>query len=105
MKWLNLTHGLQVRLVNATPAHTSPANMPSLSRDEAIEIAEAWLATQTDSSSPEYKKAKAWIEAAKKQQLIDGAAQAIIKAYEACDRPISRERALEIVVGGLMRDS
>ena len=105
MKWLNLTHGLQIRLVNGTPEHTSPVNMPPVSRDEAIERVEAWLATHPDSSSPEYKRAEAWLEATKKQQLIDAAAQAIIEAYEACDRPISRERALEIVVGGLMRDS
>ena len=73
MKWLNLTHGLQVRLANGTPAHASPANKPPVSRDEAIEIAEAWLATQADSSSPEYKKAEAWLEAARKQRAIEPA--------------------------------
>ena len=105
MKWLNLTHGLQIRLVNGTPEHTSPVNMPPVSRDEAIERVEAWLATQEDSSSAEYKKAEAWLEAAKKQQLIDAAAQAIMEAYEACDRPISRDRAVEIVLDGLAKSS
>jgi hypothetical protein len=82
---------------------SSPPNKPPFSREEAIEITRAWLATQPDSPSAEY--AEAWLEAAKKQQLIDGAAQAIIEAYEARGRPISRERALEILMPGLMRDS
>ena len=82
---------------------SAPPNKPPFSREEAIEITRAWLATQPDSPSAEY--AEAWLEVAKKQQLIDAAAQAIMEAYEACDRPISRDRALELLLGGLMRDS
>ena len=82
---------------------SSPPNKPPFSREEAIGITSAWLATQPDSPSAEYDEA--WLEAAKKQQLIDAAAQAIMEAYEACDRPISRERAVEIVLDGLAKSS